>query len=99
MLHTNLTPTTPPQDQVGGLEQFRLLHQSFGLLKPPTQALLLTAYLKLLLADPGNAALQAEVVGVLGRQAKQLDPELQQRSAEYLVRPPVCAGNALCMHA
>jgi hypothetical protein len=45
----------------------------------------LSAFLKILLSDPGNAPLQAEVRDVFTRYSKQLDPELQQRSAEYLV--------------
>ena len=68
------------------LDQFKLLHERFPTLSSSTKGLLLTAYLKLLLSDASNAALQAEVTGVFGRYSRQLDPELQQRSAEYLVR-------------
>jgi hypothetical protein len=39
----------------------------------------------MLLHDAGNAQLQSEVVAVFSRYARQLDPELQQRSTEYLV--------------
>lgn len=68
------------------LEQFKLLHERFPTLATATKGLLLSAYLKMLLSDPSNTALQAEVTAVYQRYSRQLDPELQQRSAEYLVR-------------
>eukprot|EP00775_Hariotina_reticulata_P003331 gene3331-3608_t len=71
--------------QVGSLEQFRLLHDRFPTQSSSTKGLLLSAFLKILLSDPGNAPLQAEVKDVFTRYSRQLDPELQQRSAEYLV--------------
>lgn len=73
------------QASVPNLEQFRLLHERFPTLSIPTKGLLLSAYLKMLLHEPGNTALQAEVVAVFSRYSRQLDPELQQRSTEYLV--------------
>lgn len=79
------------QGQVAVLEQFKLLHERFPTLSSTTKGLLLTAYLKLLLRDASNTALQSEATAVFSRYSKQLDPELQQRSAEYLVSWPVLA--------
>jgi AP-2 complex subunit alpha len=73
------------QASVPSMEQFKLLHERFPTLSIPTKGLLLSAYLKMLLHDASNAALQAEVVAVFSRYSCQLDPELQQRSTEYLV--------------
>eukprot|EP00878_Enallax_costatus_P024930 GHUV01026636.1.p1 GENE.GHUV01026636.1~~GHUV01026636.1.p1 ORF type:complete len:670 (+),score=220.90 GHUV01026636.1:292-2301(+) len=73
------------KSQVPTLDQFRLLHERFPTLSSTTKGLLLTAYLKMLLSDPGNEALKSEVTDVFSRYSRQLDPELQQRSAEYLV--------------
>lgn len=67
------------------LDQFKLLHERFLTSSTTTKGLLLTAYLKLLLSDAKNATLQSEVTGVFGRYSRQMEPELQQRSAEYLV--------------
>jgi hypothetical protein len=82
------------------MEQFKLLHERFPTLSSTTKGLLLSAYLKMLLHDASNAALQAEVVAVFSRYSRQLDPELQQRSTEYLVRAwrlPAC--RLLCLTA
>eukprot|EP00879_Flechtneria_rotunda_P008959 GHRR01009380.1.p1 GENE.GHRR01009380.1~~GHRR01009380.1.p1 ORF type:complete len:1159 (+),score=411.60 GHRR01009380.1:174-3479(+) len=81
--------------KVPTLEQFKLLHERFPTLNTSTKGLLLTAYLKMLLADPDNTALQNEVTSVFSRYAAQLDPELQQRSAEYLVLAQDPANAAL----
>ncbi|GFH33706.1 alpha_adaptinC2 domain-containing protein, partial [Haematococcus lacustris] len=48
------------------------------------QGLLMTAYIKLHLADPGDAALHREVMGLFERYQKFMDAELQQRASEYL---------------
>jgi AP-2 complex subunit alpha len=73
------------QANVPSSEQFKLLHERIPTLSSTTKGLLLSAYLKMLLHDASNAALQAEVVAVFSRYSRQLDPELQQRSTEYLV--------------
>lgn len=47
------------------------------------QALLLTSYEKMLVAEPDNAALRKAVEAVLARYAGTMDAELAQRAAEY----------------
>ncbi|KAL6765658.1 adaptin N terminal region-domain-containing protein [Haematococcus lacustris] len=71
-------------DQAPLAEQFRLLHALFPPATPATKGLLLTAFIKLYLADPGNAALRNEVVTLFERNQKFMDAELQQRAVEYL---------------
>jgi AP-2 complex subunit alpha len=79
------------------VDQFKLLHERYPLVANATRGLLLSTYLKMLLADPANSALQRDVTAVLSKAAQQIDPELQQRGAEYLVRDvwrlraPLCA--------
>lgn len=62
-----------------------MLHERYPLVTNSTKGLLLSTYLKMLLSDPSNSALQTEVTAVLGKCSHQIDPDLQQRSAEYLV--------------
>lgn len=47
------------------------------------QALLLTAYEKMLVAEPNNAALREAVEAVLARYSGTMDAELAQRAIEY----------------
>jgi AP-2 complex subunit alpha len=87
------------QASVPSSEQFKLLHERFPTLSSTTKGLLLSAYLKMLLHDASNAGLQAEVVAVFSRHSRQLDPELQQRSTEYLVGTieQKCDTAAVCL--
>ena len=73
------------QSRFSNLEQFRVLHERYPLVSNSTKGLLLSTYLKMLLADPSNSTLQAEVTAVFSKNSHQMDPDLQQRSAEYLV--------------
>lgn len=47
------------------------------------QAILLTAFEKMAVAEPDSAALQVAVSDVLGRYSHYMDAELQQRAVEY----------------
>ena len=62
---------------------------------PHPQAILLTAYEKMAVGEPGNAELAAAVGEVWERYARFMDAELQQRAVEYAglaARPPVAAA-------
>lgn len=73
------------QSRFSSLDQFKVLHERYPLVTNSTKGLLLSTYLKMLLSDPSNSALQTEVTAVFGKCSHQIDPDLQQRSAEYLV--------------
>eukprot|EP00884_Botryococcus_braunii_P018832 jgi/Botrbrau1/5632/Bobra.55_1s0021.1 len=62
---------------------FQELHERFPVLSNEGKGLLLTAYLKLLLAAPDDQALKAEVDAVYDRYGRYLDADLQQRAVEY----------------
>jgi AP-2 complex subunit alpha len=74
------------QSRFSSQEQFRVLHERYPLMTNPTKGLLLSTYLKMLLSDASNSGLQGDVVTVFTKCSHQMDPDLQQRSAEYLVR-------------
>lgn len=74
------------QDRFSSIEQFKTLYERFPLVANSTKGVLLSTFLKLLLSDPSNSALQREVIAVFTKCSHQIDPDLQQRSAEYLVR-------------
>lgn len=65
------------------LEQFTLLQNRFFAVGPETRAMMLTAYEKMTIADPQNAALRKQVTAVLEHHRNFMDPELQQRAIEY----------------
>jgi hypothetical protein len=73
------------QSRFNSQEQFKVLHDRYPLVNNSTKGLLLSTYLKMLLADPSNSGLQSDIIGVLTKCSHQMDPDLQQRSAEYLV--------------
>lgn len=75
------------QGRFNSQEQFKVLHERYPLVNNSTKGLLLSTYLKMLLADPSNSGLQSDVIAVLTKCSHQMDPDLQQRSAEYLVGP------------
>lgn len=75
-----------PQGRFSSQDQFKVLHERYPLVSNSTKGLLLSTYLKMLLADPSNSGLQGDVTGVFSKCSHQMDPDLQQRSAEYLVR-------------
>lgn len=74
------------QGRYSSQDQFKVLHERYPLVSNSTRGLLLSTYLKMLLADPSNSGLQGDVTGVFSKCSHQMDPDLQQRSAEYLVR-------------
>jgi hypothetical protein len=76
------------QGRFNSQEQFKVLHERYPLVNNSTKGLLLSTYLKMLLADPSNSGLQSDVIAVLTKCSHQMDPDLQQRSAEYLVGLP-----------
>lgn len=71
-----------------------VLPSSPGRAWPGLQALLLSALLKVYLLEPSNESLRREAHGLFERYRRIMDPELQQRAAEYMVRALVraCAG-------
>ncbi len=73
-----------PQTTTPALEQFRLLHERWHSAGAAGRRLLLSSYLRLLLAAPGDAELRAQTTAALERAARQMDAELQQRATEYL---------------
>lgn len=84
-IHTVAVLPCSMQSRTSGTDIFRLLHEHFPVVSTTTKGLLLSAYLKLLHADPDNAALKKEVMNVFTRYGKFMDAELQQRSVEYMV--------------
>lgn len=62
-----------------------MLHERYPLVNNSTKGLLLSTYLKILLSDPSNSGLQGDVTAVFNKCSHQMDPDLQQRGAEYLV--------------
>lgn len=64
------------------------------------QGLLLSAYLKMLLADPNDAQLRQQVGTVYERYSHFMDADLQQRAVEYqglLKHPDVASRNVTAM--
>ena len=64
------------------------------------QGLLLSAYLKMLLADPNDAQLRQQVGAVYERYSHFMDADLQQRAVEYqglLKHPDVASRNVTAM--
>ena len=64
------------------------------------QGLLLSAYLKMLLADPNDAQLRQQISAVYERYSHFMDADLQQRAVEYmgLMRhPDVASRNVTAM--
>jgi hypothetical protein len=80
------------QGRFSSQEQFKVLHERYPLVNNSTKGLLLSTYLKMLLSDPSNSGLQADVSAVFNKCSHQMDPDLQQRSAEYLVRIMLLRG-------
>jgi AP-2 complex subunit alpha len=76
-------PLLSAAGEVPLLDQFQLLQERFVAASPETKALLLTAYEKMLVAEPDNAALREAVDALLARLAGTLDAELAQRAVEY----------------
>ena len=74
------------QGRTSPKEIFLLLQDRFMTATLNTRALLLSAYLKLLVMDPNDHELRSLVTGVFERYRKVMDAELQQRAVEYLVR-------------
>lgn len=68
---------------VPSMDLFKYLHQRFLTATPETKAILMTAYEKLVVADPTNAALKQSVGDVYIRYSHFMDAELQQRAVEY----------------
>jgi hypothetical protein len=64
--------------KVPALELFRLLNERFPAANPATKGLLMTAYMKLFLMDPGNQALRTAITANFTRYSKHIDSELQQ---------------------
>ena len=67
---------------------------------PMWQGLLLSAYLKMLLADPNDAQLRQQIGAVYERHSHFMDAELQQRAVEYqglLKMPDVASRNVTAM--
>lgn len=77
------------QSRFSSQEQFRVLHERYPLVSNSTKGLLLSTYLKVLLSDPSNSGLQGDVTAVFNKCSHQMDPDLQQRGAEYLVSVPL----------
>jgi hypothetical protein len=73
------------QGRFSSQEQFKVLHERYILVNNSTKGLLLSTYLKFLLSDPSNSGLQSDVIAVFKKCSHQMDPDLQQRGAEYLV--------------
>ncbi|MCJ1422498.1 hypothetical protein MMC29_000378 [Sticta canariensis] len=80
--------------------QFALLQERFIVVSPEAKAMLLTSFLKLLLADSNDVQLKNSVETVLDRYSRFMDAELQQRAVEYLGlerRPDVAQRNVAGM--
>ncbi len=65
------------------------------------QGLLLSAYLKMLLADPNDAQLRQQISAVYERYSHFMDADLQQRAVEYqgLMKHPDVASRERHSHA
>ncbi len=87
------------QSRFSSQEQFKLLHDRYPLVNNSTKGLLLSTYLKILLSDPSNSGLQSDVIAVFTKCSHQMDPDLQQRGAEYLVGMDGADGTAVGVHA
>lgn len=64
------------------------------------QGLLLSAYLKMLLADPNDAQLRQQISAVYERYSHFMDADLQQRAVEYqglMKHPDVASRNVTAM--
>ncbi|CAK0759184.1 hypothetical protein CVIRNUC_002678 [Coccomyxa viridis] len=80
--------------------QFALLHERFLTVSNETKGLLLTTYLKFLIADPEDASLRALAEEVFDRYSRFMDVELQQRAVEYMSlerRPELARSNVVAM--
>lgn len=71
------------EEGLSTLEQFRLLHARFLATSADTKAILLTAFEKMVVAEPDNGTLRQAVDDVLRRYSRFMDAELQQRAVEY----------------
>jgi len=60
---------------------FEVLNRQYSAVSEPTRAILLSAYLKLCKEWP---QLVSKVQPIFKKHASQIDPEIQQRSVEYL---------------
>lgn len=69
---------------VTSLEIFDTLHAKFPVVSRETQNLLLTAYAKLLVAQPNDQQLRDRVMKVYNSFQSSMDAEMQQRAFEYL---------------
>lgn len=73
---------------------------SVASLCPLLQGLLLSAYLKMLLADPNDAQLRQQISAVYERYSHFMDADLQQRAVEYqglMKLPDVASRNVTAM--
>ncbi|BDA41202.1 AP-2 complex subunit alpha-1 [Coccomyxa sp. Obi] len=80
--------------------QFALLQERFPVVSTETKGLLLTTYLKFLIADPGDTNLKALAEDVFNKYSRYMDVELQQRAVEYLSlekQPELARANVTAM--
>ncbi|MEW5308641.1 MAG: hypothetical protein WDW38_000584 [Sanguina aurantia] len=82
------------QSEKPPMELYRLLYAVFPGASQATKGLLMTAFIKLYLMEPDNAALRKEVLGLFEKHKKLMDSDLQQRATEYLALAsnPASAG-------
>lgn len=74
------------QPGCSSLEIFALLNDKFPTVSTPTKALLLSAYIKILLhTQPPDPQLQGAVMAVFTKHESFMDAEVQQRAVEYAV--------------
>ncbi|KAJ7297615.1 hypothetical protein O6H91_Y045300 [Diphasiastrum complanatum] len=67
-------------------EIFPIIHDKFPNVATSTKALLLSAYIKILMhSQPGDPELQKQVLSVFKKYETYLDAEVQQRAIEYFV--------------
>ncbi|KAL3140296.1 hypothetical protein ABBQ38_004564 [Trebouxia sp. C0009 RCD-2024] len=81
-------------------DQFALLQERFVTVSSEAKGLLLSAYLKMLLADPSDDQLRQQVGAVYERYSHFMDADLQQRAVEYqglLKHPEVANRNVTAM--
>ncbi|DBA96016.1 hypothetical protein WJX77_003113 [Trebouxia sp. C0004] len=81
-------------------EQFGLLQERFPTVSSEAKGLLLSAYLKMLLADPNDAQLRQQISAVYERYSHFMDADLQQRAVEYqglMKQPDVASRNVTAM--
>eukprot|EP00898_Chlorokybus_atmophyticus_P005519 jgi/Chlat1/5969/Chrsp4S06181 len=71
------------QPGCGHYDVFMALHEKFAAVTRPTKALLLTAYIKLLMHNTRDAQFREEVITVFRRYESFADQEIQQRAVEY----------------